>query len=421
MKTINLILRYIDKNYFLTSFISFFFISGLIFSINTKFNLFEIMNSATLKNVSSAFPQERKNYSDNSSATLLISNTYFEKEFNSITPLNKDKLKLLLERIIVHNPKTIVLDLDISPDFNFTKNTSLKSDIYKYLEEVSSHVHIVLPFTFIANTKENMKTKLQWAKRMCNSNIDFAFPFLESEIGTVLQYRTYKSHVSYIANNDTTKKVCNQIATQEDINSLVEKEYNLFQKSFQIPINFKQISSNSIILNSIEDIDKYNLQDKTLFIGGSYGFSDKYVTPFGEKNGVEILNAVFYSIHYTIDAENIFVATLIDILVGISFGYVVSYLLRKRLNVKTNDEKIKNNTALVTVLIIFMFISYILSAVVFHKFYVWINPFPIVLGIFIDLLIGMDNKKFEIDISTSWLTVLLRYSFCLMGMYSYYV
>ena len=417
------------KNKFLIALFSFLFVSGIVFILDDKLKLLNIINSSTLKNIESSLSIKKGTYlNSGSSVVLVISNTYFEKVFNSQTPLDKKHLMNLIQKISGKNPNSIIFDLDISPDYNFNNEiANIKNNaFYDYLMSISKDIKIVLPFAFISESKENKKLKSEWIRRMCKNNIHFAFPFISSEIGATLQYLNYKNHLSVFSNNLLQNKhdvenICNEVSSEtilsfEDIKSKHSKKY---ESSELTPINFKNINFNTIELNSISDLDKYDLKDKVIFLGGSYGFGDTFITPYGEKYGVQIHDAIYYTLNHKIDPANIYIAVISDVLIGLLFGYIFSYILVKRANIKNNNGFIKVNIQLIAILVCFIYGSTILSTYLFHYLYVWLNPVPIVVGMFVDMLIGMgNNDSFTNDFKTSWLRIIIRILFIVLGAYS---
>ncbi len=96
------------------SIFSFLFVSGIVFLLDNKLNLLEIIHSATLRNIYNSIDKETKNkvYNNNSdSLALLITNEFYEKEFNSTSPLNKEKLYNLIKKYYKNkNLKQIIIN-----------------------------------------------------------------------------------------------------------------------------------------------------------------------------------------------------------------------------------------------------------------------------------------------------------------------
>jgi CHASE2 domain-containing sensor protein len=399
------------------SIFSFLFVSGIVFLLDNKLNLLEIIHSATLRNIYNSIDKETKNkvYNNNSdSLALLITNDFYEKEFNSTSPLNKEKLYNLIKNITKQKPKAIIIDFSISP--NSLQQTENEIKLYEYLKEISKEINIVLPFAFFSNS--NLKNQEKWIKDICKSNIKLAIPFITSEIGLVLKYNNFQNHISHVAYTQNSN-ICKSLKTKS-INEVLTNNKKLFTNQKEIPVNYSKITHSTIYLNNMSEIKKYNLSNKTVFLGGGYGFTDIYKTPYSERFGVEILNAIYYSITHPIEYANLLNTSIIDILNGLLFGFFISFILRKKSTAKTQNMNTFYNLSLIIILFLFIIISLSISSIFFHKFFVWINPVPIILGMFIDLVINSEKKDFNDSFKTAWFAYFLRSCFIILGLYSFF-
>jgi len=391
--------RYIKKSVFLSVLYSFFFVNGIVYILDTKLGYFDIVHSTVLRNIESAYnTNEKKPYSHSSdSIVILISNTLFEKEFNAQTPLDKDLLSVLVESILEQNPKNLILDLDISPDYNFTQQYgSINQHLYSTLINYSQQTNIFLPFAFIAHTHENKTLKHQWFQYMCQNNINFGFPFIFNEIGSVLQYKDYSSHIALSAfNADKANQTCLQtIDSFKEINSIIEKNILQYNMSDSIPINYQMIDESTLLLNNFNELKKYNFADKTIFLGGGYGFNDIYITPNGEKFGVEILNSIYYTLGHKIDHDNVLMTLIIfDLILGLTFGMLIKIVLNARAKSSLQSRITFYNLLALFIMVIYFIISLRITAYLFHNLYLWLNPIPLLIGMFIDAIIGLGEKE----------------------------
>ncbi|MCW8896059.1 CHASE2 domain-containing protein [Sulfurimonas sp.] len=420
-------LNSIKQNTLVLIIYSFLFVNGIIYILDKQLGYFDMLHSAMLRNISSTYDESTPVYSNHSdSVVILISNKTFEKEFNSKTPLNKDKLGILVQNILDKNPKSLIFDLDISPDYNFENKKQIQTNLYNILMNNSDNVKIFLPFAFIADTQENKTLKLTWAKQMCENNIKFAFPFITDEIGSVLQYYQDPNHISLFTHSlqegSSNLGVCNKITGTDikdlkDINQYYFEEHHTFK---QLPVNYQTINKNTIMIDNFKDLDKYNLTNKVVFLGGSYGFGDKYITPYGEKYGVEILNAIYYSLKHKIDEADALTTLIItDVIIGLLFGVIISYLIKQRKKISTQSKLALNNFSLITVAAVFLFISLIVSSYIFHNLYLWLNPVPLIIGMFIDSITGLGEEEVEDKGNYINLVYVIKASLVFIGGYSF--
>lgn len=398
----------------LTTFISLFFINGIIYIFDKKLGLFNAVHSIVLRNISSALEASPSRYiNETDSVVILISNEMFEKYSNYQTPFNKKIMTQILDKIYKQEPKAFIVDFDISPyyDFEVTKNDYLVNPLYTKLKDIAKTTPVIIPFLFMGETTENQMLKLFWIRDMCSYNIHFATPLVSSEVGVVLQYNNYKKQLNLLANNVVKKEdihsLCTNIENLANLDLNLIKNYILreYNQSEKLPINYQAINSSTIKINHVEDLDNFNLKDKVIYLGAGYGFTDLFATPYGEKYGVEIHNAIYYSLDNKIAPANIVISIFADIAIGVLFGIILSWTLVKRKIIKTTNMLILNNLAIVGIVLFFIMLSTYVSAILFHSIFIWLNPIPIILGMFIDMMIGIDNKKFDDSIKTNWIKV----------------
>lgn len=385
--------------------------------------MFNILHSSMLQSIASSYDYQNSEFnSKNESIVIMISNQLFEKEFNAQTPLDKNILNLIVKQILEEKPSKLIFDLDISPDFNFKTNKSLyTNDLYETLIKYSSSTNIILPFYFISETEKNTILKKNWLLNMCKNDISFGLPFIFKEIGSVLQYSETETHISFISKSKKNI-ICEDIVSNLDFNlqKKIDNYRYLSDKAPRYPINYRKINSSTIILNDLADLKKYKLENKTVFLGGSYGFDDKYLTPYGEKNGVEILNSIFYTLDHKVNKNNAILTLIIfDLLIGIVFGLFLDFLLKKRKILEHEKELIINNFLLLLLSIITYFISLSISAYLFHKMYVWINPVPILIGLFIAALLNIISSDREIKRYNISVLKIINLIIILAGLYGF--
>lgn len=411
----------------LATFISLFFINGIVYILDNKMGLFNAVHSIVLRNISSALESNNSQYLGNSdSSVVLVSNKMFERYSNYTAPFDKKVMTQIVTKISENKPKALVIDFDISPYYNFSnpRNDYLTNPLYVKLKEIAKDIPVVVPFLFMGETDENSMLKLFWFRDMCNANVHFATPLVSSEIGIVLQYHNYNNQLNLLADellkNKTSKSLCEKIENLKDFNLKklkedIKKEYHQGEK---LPINYQAINTSTISIDKVEDLEKYNLKDKTVYLGSGYGFTDLFVTPYGEKYGVEIHNAIYYSLNNKIAPANIVISIISDIAIGVLFGMLLSWTIAKRAMIKTTNMLIVNNLAIVFIVTFFIMLSMYLSAVLFHSIFIWLNPIPIIIGMFIDMMIGIDNKKFKDSLKTNWLKLAGKIFFVLLGVLS---
>jgi hypothetical protein len=421
-------------------FLSFLFVNGIVFCLQ-EIKLLKVIDYSILKILSSLHTESKSIVlkSHSNSIVLILDDLYYEKYFNATSPLDTKELSYILEKIAIQKPKAIVLDFDISPDYNF-KNPKIgfeARDIDTTLAKIqASGTKILLPFSFTAETEENKKTKQDWFEYICSKDITLGIPTLKENFGVSLLYFGFSEHISNLAHSHSDSSICSKIVAKTKISDIKDEYTQTLKKDKEeLSINFTGIQKRTFYLSTKEQLENIDIKDKTVFLGGSYGYSDKYLIPGTEVNGVEILEAIYYTLSHRIEEADIFLSSIIDILNGLAFGWILNRLLlmRKKQFARTHYEIYTLlNLFIFGVLISWIGFSLQISATVFESFYIWLNPIPIILGMFIDAIFTATSLEesrnsrnrlkskclYPISPFKSVISNILRVFFVFIGIYS---
>jgi hypothetical protein len=410
---------------------SFLFVNGIVFCLQ-EIKLLKVVDYSVLKILSSLHAESNSTILNShlNSMALIIDDLYYERHFNSSSPLDTKELTYILEKIAIQKPKTIILDFDISPDFNFndSKTDFEARDIDMALAKIQANgVKVLLPFSFTAATDENKKLKQSWFEYICSKDIGLGIPTVKENFGVSLLYTNFSGHISNLAYSNDTSSICSKILSPDKIDIIKEEfETIINQEKKELSINFTGIQKRSFYLSNKNQLDTLDIKDKTVFLGGSYGYSDKYLIPSAKVNGVEILEAIYYTLSHKIEEADIYLSSFIDILNGLIFGWILNSLLRLRKEQfsKANYERYALlNVSIFGLLIFWIGLSLQISATVFESFYIWLNPIPIVFGMFLDAIFTATSlegtKKIHLHKPfKSYISSALRVIFVLVGIYS---
>ncbi|MBE0496630.1 MAG: CHASE2 domain-containing protein [Campylobacterales bacterium] len=387
--------------------LSFLFVNGIVFCLQ-EIKLLKIVDYSVLKIMSSlnidSKPSSYKFHSD--SVVLMVGDYYYEKYFNATSPLDTKELALIIKNIASKGPSAIVLDFDISPDVDFKNldTTFLPREIDTLLSAVQqNNTKVFLPFSFKAETKENKKLKQEWFNYMCSQGIILGTPAIQENFGAALTYLSFPNHISILASSGENSSICSHILSEESIDAInTHMKKELKKISHEFSINFTGIQKRTLELLTKEQLRDVDLKDKVVFLGGSYGYSDKYLTPSSEVNGVEILEAIYYTQSHKIEKADIVFSSVVDVVNGFLFGILLSFLLRNRLRFFRGEHYELYTIINILVFILlgaWMVFSLKLSAYMFVHFYIWLNPIPIIFGMFLDAifasasLVGTHSNK----------------------------
>jgi hypothetical protein len=176
--------------------------------------------------------------------------------------------------------------------------------------------------------------------------------------------------------------------------------------------DLRTANSNLIIElhNQLPISSKHNIANKIVFLGGSYGKDDKFQTVEGDFGGVFLHAAGLYSFIEPVERSSHLWAVLVDVVTGVLLGYLFVFLWRKYNSCKYNYEKAEGyldmlkkyilmrfwlilNLAVMGLLLI---TAYYLSGYLL-RYQLWLNPGPIIVGMFLDALLCSREKKVHYD------------------------
>ena len=354
--------------------------------------------------------------------SLLISDTYFENEFKQSSPLNRQEIAAIINKVLSKNPSVVAIDLDLSPIF-----ADVYSNEQKYLDDIlffngrngNSKIVLITPFPVI--TDESLKTKYDWMVKMCNSGIYFAYPNLVSSMGYILRYSSSIPTLGVVANKvndsklDPKYNLCNIVNSGDQNTFFLSKLFplgDIFDTNnlpTQKPINnyfLKSSYSQGTFINHLKQIDDFsNFNNIAVFLGASFNQNDFFYTTYGVRNGSNIHAAIYASEKIPVSPLQHSVVLIIDIILGVAAGFVFSNLW-DRVNLASHRNFVNPGIFSLWVSARFWFVCafavlflwllmllWLSSWLLNHNF--WGNPGPLIIGVFLKTLIASRHSFFN--------------------------
>lgn len=381
--------KHLKEEYF-----SALFIASLVFILHHTTNVFMPFDSAAL-HLNTAFSKktdlesqntlthrgpfvwmELESKSDHKYSPVLLTydQSTYENSFKGMSPLDRCVLNDNLLDVLKLNPKVLAIDLDLSPLKNPDKHYKICQDILdRTLDTYANKFVLIHP---IPNRQmETDETTQKWLIDRRRSGIVFANPKIESSLGIVINTSPYEDSLA--------KNIANKIGDPHhhfDIENLKSEHKN--------PINYLEAGPFRIL--SIND--QATISNRPVFIGGTFGIDDYYLTPIGENiPGVMIHAYDFFSAFEPVKTHgwtNVW-ALLLDVATAIIVGFAMTYIWSKYLIIinKNKDYSFLAFIAVMLILAIFMLVGMVIS-VIFLKMNIWISPIPILIAVFFDGIIS---------------------------------
>ncbi len=338
------------------------------------------------------------------SQIVMINNRAYEAIFNQSSPLDREKLKVIVSDILLegNHPKVLAIDLDLSPG----PNDASTHPLYQFLRE-STQTQIVLIFPQAVYTPRAIEVKSEWISEMCKEqHIHFVSPYIPSSGGSVLRYwsatNAFANQVKAAFENKKGREdgdLC--LLTKEDLeirlNALL-KNLGIGQKGKESAskeeklLNFKFPSAlylQTLDLQAESEKDKTSrlslknnieMKDQVVFLGGSYGTSDRYETPVGEFFGVYLHAASYFSLSNDVSLlpkkaipfVEYLAAIFLSMFLGLTFFKLYSFLAGKTFLVAMFTHLLMHPV------LIMIFLS--VSALILYRFNLWLDSALLVIG-----------------------------------------
>ena len=310
---------------------------------------------------------------------LQIGDLLYEREFAQASPLNRGKLGTLIGELANKGPRTLVVDIDLSPGLRGAGCPNTDQPAARGTEAEGQGPHVPLAtdspcsedqialnqlLAKLGNTPnmrlilatpvpvaapELWREKAKWMASLCGNapparGVQFAFVHTPLSQHEVLRFETrFPSLGPYAAwmeraQPTRSKLPCEYVRTNPDSAVFLQRQTNpealLDAEDFrgQRPFNARffgmlEYQTKTIgLLQAVADLEaidkKLPLSGRTVFFGGGYGSHDEFATAFGTQNGVALHAAAYYSMLHGVSKPKDWAAFAIDILIGIAMGYL---------------------------------------------------------------------------------------------------
>lgn len=359
-------------------------------------------------------------------AVLLIGPELHETAFGQASPLDSAQMARLLALVpddAQSRPHTVVIDLDLSPGPREALGDIGRAALDRQFERlVASGVKVVLPLPWRSATEEAQQRKFDWMRRLCGMNkglrapgLAFGLPDIVTHQGVVLQFEASHPSLSVVARDPTAALTLCRRALEDGTRwraPLLAASFGnsaLFEpaRTGLRPFNARLFVAGdravgvARTLNTLPE-DLPPLGQRALFVGAGYNPQDRFVVPVEGPGrpveGVMVHAAIYDSMAHPVKPAEGLVAFLIDVVLGIGLGYVFAASWGWHQQVASANAAADTLTRLLhprlSLLVNFALAGMLAALGVFvaNRFLFplnwWVNPGPIVLGLFAKFLLA---------------------------------
>ena len=308
---------------------------------------------------------------------LTISQKEFDNSAYGISPIDRCYMASKISSISKQSPEFLFIDYDLSPLVNPNSDyMRCQSILDDELVKTASKTKLLLVVPLINTDNPHIK---EWVVKMVKSGVGFTNAYVNQELGVV---------ISQGNDIDTPARLINQAVGNEI------SEAGL--------INFNQLE--------ISPSDK-SIKGSVVLFGGIYGGDDVFTTPFSTSTPGVYIHALDYATyHKSIHSSGFgeFGINLLDWGMDIAIALIFLIFVRFAF-VKYKDwgrrGGIWKEMQFVWVLLFILPILFVLIVAAFwftgymvlsHQ--IWVEPVPIMIGIFIDWVIHHEKMLRDKDI-----------------------
>jgi hypothetical protein len=203
---------------------------------------------------------------------VAIDDAGYQDYFSAKSPIDRDRAKQLLQTVAGHAPKAkrIVLDLDLSPVPGQVAGQKALDDFF-----LTAPQRWVLAAVNSGSEKDIAEQKI-WRSQLCQKGISFGLPYLPNEFGYPRLTHQYQGGLADMALQPAGQCADPAASYRQKAMPLSP---GMLQTGLVIPFN-GDLKALGDVLDAVEP--------DWVVVGGAWGSTDIFATPFGDRFGVQV-------------------------------------------------------------------------------------------------------------------------------------
>lgn len=225
---------------------------------------------------------------------FVIGDVLYERGFNQESPLDRNKLATLIDKVAAQCPSTLAIDLDLSPGPNVTTDMRGQASLDELLASIPSRscpkpIELILTAPIRVQSSDAVAIKHDWMTRLCKKGIRFSFADAFLSRGAVIQFAPELPTLGVATfDPELREAVCGIVDQGADkaqflrTSSPSAHREHLADYQSQLPLNGRFFAGESEFFQLLDSYDvlPISASGRTVFLGGGYGVKDRFVTPF---------------------------------------------------------------------------------------------------------------------------------------------
>ncbi|WP_025916231.1 CHASE2 domain-containing protein [Herminiimonas sp. CN] len=373
----------------------------------------------------SPLPAQRDAAEAQRPSIIEIDRKAYESVFAEQAPLNRARLVELLDQIDRQRTGVLAIDIDLSPTVS-ERAAGVKRELDLALARLvrrGIRVVLALPSTAASAPGSN----LAWVRARCVDGVAFADPTLHERLGVVSRVHIDTPTLALVAralaaapggeHGDVALagRVCSLAAHQQDEQVFQDSVTGADEAGTHVvhpaaeprPLNpiasdwrFLRTASHGMgLIKGAAAIEDSASLRHVVFIGGSYADTERFVTIGGPASGLAVHAASYISLALDTDDAPLWMVALLDLAIGVAIGFSFQWIWGKYAAYEKNLGAFQLccawwrkftmlRFALLGIWLLPLLAAYIAmyASAQFFTSGMWLNPGPIIIGMFLHTL-----------------------------------
>ncbi len=340
---------------------------------------------------------------------LVSDQTFYGAPYYGEEPTQRCAVLESLQKIVIHNPKALVVDINLSPTYrdllapsNGINLNNCQNHLEQFLIQTSTQFPVLLidPMQFPVDSDTTLDHRIAWRKSMEKKGLHFGHADIQHSMLSALTHYTLtpaKLEGGKRSENKTEQGMNYRLCQLLECNKELAKELPL--KEGVHLINYTAFAK-FFDTKFTEHIEFTDIKNKIVYFGFGVQGQDQRTTPIGEAYGVQVHAAYYASMVEPIKIYG-WLDIIGDVLIGIlisSFGnkLIERFLARKKEEINTAEHLHPFNLNVryaylnVIYLVAFAFIAALAVMTISYlflasSFRVWSSPLVMIFAMYLDL------------------------------------
>lgn len=277
---------------------------------------------------------------------LVSDKSFYSAPYYGEEPTPRCAVLESLQKIVAHEPKALVIDINLSPTYRdlfapskSADSASCQNRLEQFLISTATKIHVLLidPMQFPVDSAATLESRLAWRTAMEAKGLNFGHADIQHSLLSALTQFSLTAdrtdggkRADYKTEVGMSYRLCQLVACNKKL------EHDLPLKEGDHLINYAAFTKDfdSKYTESIEPAD---IKNRIVYFGFALQGQDQRATPIGLQYGVEIHAAYYASMQKPIKTCG-WLDIIGDVLIGMFIAFWGSKLLERFVAIKKKEQ-----------------------------------------------------------------------------------